>query len=61
MDAMAWTDGAATLLDRAVEVHRLSPRGWNRVRRVAVTIADLDASEAITADHVAESLGYRLA
>ena len=31
----------------------------NRVLRVARTIADLEASESITAAHVAEALGYR--
>ena len=38
----------------------LSGRGFDRVLRVARTIADLDGREAVTADDVDEALGYRL-
>jgi magnesium chelatase family protein len=60
IDAMEWSDPARRLLDAAAESHRLSPRGWDRVRRVAVTIADLGESAVITADHVGEALAYRV-
>jgi magnesium chelatase family protein len=53
------TSGASELLDRAVERLPLSGRGRVRVARVSRTIAALAGSDAVTAEHVAESLSYR--
>lgn len=50
---------ARHLLTRATSRLGLSARGWDRVRRVARTIADLAGEDHITADHVAESLHFR--
>ncbi len=47
------------LLERAMEQFGLSARGLTRVLRVARTIADLAASEAITRPHLTEALSYR--
>lgn len=47
------------LLQRAVTRMGLSARGYDRVRRVARTIADLAGESAVGAPHVAEALGYR--
>jgi magnesium chelatase family protein len=48
------------LLDTAVRRLTLSARGYDRVRKVARTIADLAAAERIEADHVAEALQFRV-
>lgn len=47
------------LLRNAVEHLNLSARAYNRIAKMARTIADLEASEAITSRHVAEAIGYR--
>ncbi len=59
LDAMAWSPEAKQLLAGAVRRQALTGRGWDRVRRVAVTVADLDESELIGEDHMAEALAFR--
>ena len=51
--------GARDLLAAASERMALSARGYHRVLKVARTIADLDADEAVRQPHVAEALRYR--
>ena len=53
--------GAARLLAAAAGRLTLSARAYDRVLRVARTIADLDAADGIGAPHVAEALQYRSA
>ena len=48
------------LLRRAVEQIGLSARGYDRVLKVARTVADLVGAARVEADHVAEALQYRL-
>ena len=48
------------LLKRAVEKFGLSARGYDRVLKVARTIADLGGAGHVGGDHVAEALQYRL-
>jgi magnesium chelatase family protein len=47
------------VLSGAVERLGLTARGYDRVRKVARTIADLDGEDAIAADHLAEALQFR--
>ena len=52
---------ALRALAAAVDAGILTARGHDRALRVARTCADLDGSDVVTRDHVAESLGHRLA
>ncbi len=47
------------LLRKAVESIGLSARAYDRILKVARTIADLDAKEEIDSEHLAEAIHYR--
>ncbi len=53
------TDDAVELLRMAYDRLGLSARGYDRVMRMARTVADLDASERIEAEHIAEAITLR--
>jgi magnesium chelatase family protein len=48
------------LLESAIRRMSLTARGFNRVRKVARTVADLAADDRIRAEHVAEALQFRV-
>jgi len=48
------------LLEMALRNFHLSPRSYFRIHKVARTIADLEGSEEIKKDHIAEAIQYRL-
>lgn len=48
-----------TLLEQAMERLSLSARAYDRILKVARTIADLDGREHVVAQDIAEAVGYR--
>ena len=59
LDAVRWAPMASAVLERSVSTLALTARGWDRVRRVAMTVADLENAETIEERHAAEALAYR--
>lgn len=52
-------DEAARLLNAAVETLRLSMRAYQRILKVARTVADLEGEEKLSSVHIAEAIQYR--
>jgi len=53
------TDELTNFLNMAAEKMGMSARGYNRIKRIARTIADLRGAENIEMDDIAEALSYR--
>ena len=51
-------DAGAELMHDAFDAFGLTARSYDRILRVARTIADLDGAPEITADHIAEAIQY---
>ncbi len=61
LDRAAVLDSAGrALLGDAIERLGLSARAYDKVRRMARTIADLEGAAAVGAQHIAEAVQYRL-
>jgi magnesium chelatase family protein len=52
-------DDALTLLNQAVDKFRLSMRAYNRILKVARTIADMGDEKNINKTHLSEAISYR--
>lgn len=59
LDEQAMSSTAEQMLVRAFEASAVTGRGWDRIRRVARTIADLEGSDAVEEAHMAEAVGFR--
>jgi magnesium chelatase family protein len=53
-------DAGQALMKQAMEELGLSARAFDKVRKVGRTIADLEGSEKIGANHISEAIQYRL-
>ncbi|MEM9347927.1 MAG: ATP-binding protein [Planctomycetota bacterium] len=56
----ALDDAGKDVLKQAMTELGLSARAYDKVRRLARTIADLDNSDQVQLSHVAEAISYRL-
>ena len=52
-------DASRRLLESAIDKLGLSARAFNRVQKIARTIADLENGQSIEVDHISEAIQYR--
>lgn len=54
-----WDDACRAVMKGAFDRMGLTARSYDRILRVARTIADLDGAGAVAVEHLAEALQYR--
>jgi magnesium chelatase family protein len=59
-DYLIITEDALNILNDAANRFKFSMRGYNRAFKLARTIADMDNSDKIHKEHIAESVNYRI-
>ena len=59
LDALSWSKEAKRVLSGNLDRGNLTGRGYDRVRRVSRTLADLGEAEQVEDIHVLEALSYR--
>lgn len=61
LDELAkFTEAGSALLGQAIQDLGLSARAYDKIRRTALTIADIEGAETIDVPHVAEAVQYRI-
>lgn len=58
-EACSITESGEKILKTAFEKMQLSARGYDKILKIARTIADLDGSEKVDAKHISEAVQYR--
>jgi len=59
LDAIPVTTSGSRALSRAADAKTMTARGWDRIRKVSRTIADLSGNELTDGDHVDEAMDLR--
>ena len=59
-DLAPMDDAARSLLGQAINGLGLSARAYDKIRRVSLTISDLEGAHTVRTEHVAEAVQYRL-
>jgi len=59
-DLVRMDDAARSLLGQAINGLGLSARAYDKIRRVSLTISDLEGVDSVRTEHVAEAVQYRL-
>jgi magnesium chelatase family protein len=54
------SDGCMLMMKQAMDELGLSARAYDKVRRVARTLADMEGAPTINQEHIAEAVQYRL-